>query len=73
MMHMNALLLQAVDRLILRGRPTGYKAQLIIKGGGILDAWPPNLRLGSHVFHLISIQNRNGDQEAIYKWSLREA
>lgn len=68
MVHASGEILLALDRLVLRGQPTGEDARVAIGTNKvILEAWPLTVRIGPHVLRLASIYHKNGAQEAMYE------
>ena len=68
MVHVSGEVLVALDRLVLRGQPTGEDAKVAIENSNIiLEVWPRTVRCGPHVLHLTSIYHKNAAQEAMYE------
>lgn len=57
----------AIHQVILKGRPTGQEAEIVVLANVHLENWPMAMRLGPHRLYLTSIENLDGEQQAIYE------
>lgn len=65
--YVSNALLQAVDRLVLRGQPTGEESAVKVASGSVLTSWPLRIQIGQTFLYMCSIYHKNGAQEAMYE------